>query len=387
MKNKQYKIAIVFSILLLFVIGYAALNSTLSINGIANINSLSFSVHFDNITIANESVYVNESLLETNATINPLDNKQISYTISLTEPGDFYEFTVDIVNDGTIDAAIEEIVSKMNNVVINNNLPKYLEYNVTYVDNSPIIANHTLEAGHREKCKVKITYSTNLNPNELPDTAQTLNFSMSIKYVQATGEENATNPVGPVANVLEPGEIVNYANVDFYVVSTDATTTKLLKKEGIENSTNFAFTTAYNYFDTEVPAEEKTYPYWYSASGFTSNYPGQGYEYREVYDTNTLFYNNVELFEQTLKNAGYTSASARLMTNTEAQAFEQIDSEALYNQTFWLGTARYGSIMIAEKDPNNNPTNNRLNAVYAASSAGRVVRPLVEVSTSELLGN
>ena len=75
------------------------------------------------------------------------------------------------------------------------------------------------------------------------------------------------------------------------------------------------------------------------------------------------------------------------MTYTEAQAFEQINATALYNKTFWLGTARYGSIMIAEKDPNNDPTKNRFNSVFAFSSAGRVVRPLVEISTNELQGN
>ena len=83
MKNNQLKIISIFLVLLLLAIGYATLNSTLNINGIAKINSLDFDVHFENITIANGSVYVNESLSETNATINPLDNNQITYTISL----------------------------------------------------------------------------------------------------------------------------------------------------------------------------------------------------------------------------------------------------------------------------------------------------------------
>ena len=303
------------------------------------------------------------------------------------KPGDFYEFTVDVVNGGTLNASIEDFVSKINNVEINDNLPKYLEYNVTYVDDSPILANHTLEVGKREQCKVRIKYSTNLNPEELPETAQTLNLSIAIKYIQATGDETNATPVEPVTNVLEPGQTVTYANEEFYVISTDSTTTKLLKKDGIENSTYFAFTTEYNYFNDTIPDEEKIYPYWYSVSGFKSDYPGQGYEYREVFDSNTLFYNNVKDFEQYLKTKGYTTASARLMTYTEAQAFEQINATALYNKTFWLGTARYGSIMIAEKDPNNDPTKNRFNSVFAFSSAGRVVRPLVEISTNELQGN
>ena len=134
-RNKKIIIMIFLAfIFLLFSIGYSINLSNIKINGYSNILSSSFDIHFENITYNNENVFVNSSLGDFNATIDENDNTIVNYSISLPKPGDFYEFTVDVVNNGTINSMINIISS---NIILDDNieesLPNYLKYKLTYI--------------------------------------------------------------------------------------------------------------------------------------------------------------------------------------------------------------------------------------------------------------
>ena len=184
MNNKKTIYGIIFVLLCLVGVGYAAIVSNISITGTAAIKSASFDVHFENITLTNGSVEINTTAGDINATIEPTNRTRIDYSVTLEKPGDFYEFTVKVVNGGTIDAMVNTVTSKMNNVVINNNLPDYLEYNITYEDGIAIELNHELNASQVETYKVRAAYRTDINPSDLPTTASTTTFSFSINYIQ-----------------------------------------------------------------------------------------------------------------------------------------------------------------------------------------------------------
>ncbi len=184
MNNKKTIYGIIFILICLVGIGYAALVSNITITGTAAIKSATFDVHFENITLTNGSVEINITAGDSAATIEPTNRTRIDYSVTLEEPGDFYEFTVDVVNAGSMDAMVNTITSKMNNVVINNNLPNYLEYNVTYEDGVAIEPNHELNATQVETYKVRVAYRTDIDPSDLPTTASTLNFSFSVNYIQ-----------------------------------------------------------------------------------------------------------------------------------------------------------------------------------------------------------
>ena len=188
MNNKKKKMSLMIVLLLItfLEIGYAAIVSNLEIKGYSQIKSSSFDVHFENMIIKSGSV---EAI--TNATIESTNRTRIDYSVIFEKPGDFYEFTVDVVNDGSLDAMVETVTSKMNNTIIDNNLPNYLEYNVTYEDGIAIANNHMLNAGKIETYKVRVAYSTNINPDDLPTTASTLNFSFGVNYIQK--DSNAIN--------------------------------------------------------------------------------------------------------------------------------------------------------------------------------------------------
>jgi hypothetical protein len=191
MNNKKTIYGIIFILICLVAIGYAAIVSNISIVGTAKIKTNNFDVHFENVSVTSGSVEINTTNGDSAATIEPTNRTRVDYSVTLANPGDFYEFTVKVVNGGTIDAMINTVTSKMNNVVINNNLPNYLEYNVTYDDDVAIANNHELNATQVETYKVRVAYRTDINPGDLPDTASTLNFSFSVNYIQKDSNASA----------------------------------------------------------------------------------------------------------------------------------------------------------------------------------------------------
>ena len=94
-----------FLILLLIAgigIGYALLSTTLNITGQTSIGKSSWELGFENIKIKEGSV---EAIKE------PIRDSYTSmdFEVDLDLPGDYYEFTTDIINRGTIDAMIDSI--------------------------------------------------------------------------------------------------------------------------------------------------------------------------------------------------------------------------------------------------------------------------------------
>ena len=178
---------ITFILLLMITVGYAAISTTLNINGTSRINNPTWNVHFENIAVTSGSV-TGTNVTKT-ATLD--STTTVGYSITLPEPGDYYEFNVDAKNDGTIDAMIDTIVSKLNNVEITS-LPSYLEYSITYSDGKTILENHKLSSGAKETYKVRIEFKRDIEVSDLPTTEQTLNLSFSVNYSQAT---NAAIPV------------------------------------------------------------------------------------------------------------------------------------------------------------------------------------------------
>ena len=95
----------VLSVLVLSIftltMAYAALSTTLQINGNAEVSAASWDIHLDNVQLNSSSATT------TAPTIT--DSKTATFSTTLTKPGDFYEFTIDVVNNGSIDAMIDSV--------------------------------------------------------------------------------------------------------------------------------------------------------------------------------------------------------------------------------------------------------------------------------------
>ena len=196
--NKKYKkknIKIVLLLLILCItIGYAALTSNLNIVGTSNINNASWDVHWNNVQITNGSV---TGTNVTTAAHILTGNTEVEYSITLGTPGDFYEFTVDAVNAGSIDAMIGSFSNKVyqSNGTTERTIPDYLTYSVTYSDGVSLAANHLLSANTTETYKVRVEFKTDINANQLPSSADTLVFKFNVNYIQA--DSNAIDKPTP----------------------------------------------------------------------------------------------------------------------------------------------------------------------------------------------
>ena len=193
-EKRKMLYTMLFLLLLSIGIGYAALTTNLSIDGSSTLVAGNWDIHFANISVTNGSVAIGTG----NSAATITTPTTVTYNVTLTNPGDFYEFTVDVVNAGTIDAMIETISSKLNGVEITT-LPGNLDYSVTYSDGARLAPNQLLEAGNSEKYRVRIKYKTDLNPEDLSPDTTNLTLSFSVTYIQS--DENAIE--APHANSFD----------------------------------------------------------------------------------------------------------------------------------------------------------------------------------------
>ncbi len=98
-KRKRYLI-ILFLLVLSLSVGFALLQANLKINGSSKIQGNSWDIHFENLNVTDGSVALSTG--DVAAAIQS-SRTDITYTVTLNTPGDYYEFTVDAVNAGTVD--------------------------------------------------------------------------------------------------------------------------------------------------------------------------------------------------------------------------------------------------------------------------------------------
>lgn len=181
MKIKKSIVLGFFFVLICLGFGYAFLTTTLTINGVTDIDSNTWDIYWNNVQVTTGSV---SGTQVTQAPTISNDKTNVSFQVRLSKPGDFYEFTVDAKNDGTIDSMIDVQNKYMNDVVIET-LPDYLNYTVTYSDNSPIMENHLLGANQTVTYKIRVEYRQDIWPDQLPSTQEGYTFGYEVSYVQA----------------------------------------------------------------------------------------------------------------------------------------------------------------------------------------------------------
>ena len=182
--RKKLIISILFLLIISIGVGYAAITSNLSIAGNTEIASNTWDIHFANLVVNENSVEAT-----TPATINPSNNTSITYTVKLNRPKDFYEFTLDVVNDGTLPgkvsiSTLSGITSEAENIV---------DYTVTYSNGNPVQVEDILNGGAIKSIKVKVYYNDDIDVSDLPSTNLNLTLTYTLQYVQSE-EEEMLNP-------------------------------------------------------------------------------------------------------------------------------------------------------------------------------------------------
>ncbi|MBQ3308009.1 MAG: hypothetical protein IJG68_07460 [Bacilli bacterium] len=176
-QDKTIIIIILIAVALLTV-GYSALAYTLSLGGTAHFRTF-WDVYFDNAHALEGSVQP-DSAVTIDAT-NPL---KVNYSVSFSNITDYYEFSVDLVNSGTMDAMIDSIVPLANGNSFDN-LPNYLDYSIAYDDTCGIEAKQLLSAGETETIIFRVGVKEGTTASDIPSPVSPIPFSLEIVFAVA----------------------------------------------------------------------------------------------------------------------------------------------------------------------------------------------------------
>ena len=206
MRKGKKKIILLLILVIGISIGYAALANMIKINGTSVVKGSNWNIYWDNVNVESGSV-TGANVITTPTTVGTTTT-EVEFSVVLPEPGDYYEFTIDAVNAGTIDAMIED--NGVQNKVYSDSactqeatLPDVVKYTVTNLDGSTIESGHVLPKKEgstptREKYKVRVEYRNDeeINPSDLDkDNDKTYYFKFAVTYVQAdnTTSDNSNN--------------------------------------------------------------------------------------------------------------------------------------------------------------------------------------------------
>ncbi len=179
-KNKNVVIILLLILLLALAVGYAAFSDILTISGTANAKG-TFDLEFQHAEVVT-AVGVNKE--NTTAQISEDKNTLQVNVADLSYPGAGVEFSVDIVNVGTIPAMVNAVTPT--NITGSEHIK--IEGLEAITTDHPII-----EAGG--KCNIHFTVEWPVTATDpLGENGESTSFELEIEYTQGTGKEFEGTP-------------------------------------------------------------------------------------------------------------------------------------------------------------------------------------------------
>ena len=208
-------------------IAYAALVTTLSISGAAEVVASNWDIHLANPKVKGGSA--------TTTVPTITSGSSLSFNTTLNIPGDFYEFTVDVVNDGDIDAMIDRVVKTPE---LSVEQAKYLKYEISYHNGDSITSKQNIAAGSTTPIKVRVEYRKDLVVSDLPTGQVKLDLSLALDYIQSDGTgSNVKNNGVPLVyadgDIEDFGVLVTIGDQEFYTIGTEGNNVKMLAKHNL----------------------------------------------------------------------------------------------------------------------------------------------------------
>ncbi|MDO4996228.1 MAG: hypothetical protein Q4E69_03540 [Bacilli bacterium] len=216
---------IIVLLILLISIGFAFLSSQLDLIGSSLLRKQEWDIHFESPTKVGGNVDASSLVLTDSTTVN--------FTVDLLQPKDTYEFTVDVVNDGSIDG----MISSISGTELTSNQKKVFEYVITYDDGAALKEKQLLAHNSSDKYKVTVRYKDDISSSDLSIDNQTVNITITVNYVQA--DNTAFNRVSgsfvslynqTTPGVLAQGDEVNIGDEHFYIVDVGTENTIIFTK-------------------------------------------------------------------------------------------------------------------------------------------------------------
>ena len=189
--NKKSKFILLFLLLIVGIsFGYAALGTTLIINGTAKVTKTDWIIHFKNLQVTNGS-FLND---DANTVALSENDTKVTYTVTLKEPGQFYEFTVNIANDGSLAAKLDDVRDSSVIKYYDSTSDSWVNYSGTISDLHFITEtvtgvpaeNSVLNPGSANyiPVTVRVEYPFDIEATDLPDKDYSFTKTIELDYVQ-----------------------------------------------------------------------------------------------------------------------------------------------------------------------------------------------------------
>ena len=240
MEKERRTKALVVVVLLIVIAGltvaFAALSTTLNINGTAYLDAAKWGIKFENLSSPTK---IGSATTTGTAKIEESKAAEITgINVSLSTPGDKVTYTVDLVNKGTINAKIDNIEK----TVLTQEQQRYLTFKVTDRDGKEVSEGDILSKGETRNLTITIEFIKDLTKEDLPTNASTISLSYKLNFVQTDEKATTLDSSKQACTTFDKKDTYNVGDVialcnndtkvseDFYVISDNGSTVTALAK-------------------------------------------------------------------------------------------------------------------------------------------------------------
>ena len=369
---KMLSLSAVIVAVLGLTVAFAALSATLNINGTAYLDAAKWGIRFKNLSSPTK---IGSATTTGTAKIEESKSAEITgMNVSLSTPGDKVTYTVDLVNEGTINAKID----KIEKTTLTEEQQKYLTFKVTYKDGTEVSEGDILSKEERKNLIITIEFIKDLTKEDLPKQTSTISLSYKLNFVQ-TDDKTTSVSQGGNEKAYSVGDEFCLENECFFVIKDNGTTVDALAKQNVNTESNRQDSNA------NTLAYSKT-NYWINSSGNLLSKYGTSYP-ANVFDSNSLLYAPVQNYKTYLKNTlGKTSIDARLITYEELTSLGCSTSNYscksapswVYNTSYWTASAdNYIGVWYVD-------SYGIVGSGNFANSGYRGLRPVITISKSDI---
>ena len=188
-KTKIITLSAVIVAVIGLTIAFAAMSRTLRINGSGTMDPANWDIYFENLS---SPVLAGEATTSGTPNLATKGAEITNLNATLKQPNDSVTYTVDITNDGDVNAEISQI----NLPSLTNAQSQLFEFSATYTNEyehgHTITVGDMLYAGETRNITIVFKYKDITDESLLPNSPEAINLSYSINYVQSNRKVTTT---------------------------------------------------------------------------------------------------------------------------------------------------------------------------------------------------
>ena len=244
-RTKALAVVVLLIVVAGLTVAFAALSTTLNINGTAYLDAAKWGIKFKNLS---NPTKIGSATTTGTAKIEEAKSASITgMNVGLSTPGDKVTYTVDLVNEGTINAKIDNI----GKTVLTSEQQRYLTFKVTDKDGREVSEGDILSAGETKKITITIEFINDLTKEDLPKQTSTISLSYKLNFVQTDEKATTSGSSKQACTVFDKkgtynvGDVIALCNTstnkseDFYVMKDNGTTVTALAKYNLLIGNNY----------------------------------------------------------------------------------------------------------------------------------------------------